>query len=40
MPKANIIVPNPTVPPNFHPKKTTITSIVDLTNAIGFPVIL
>ena len=35
MPKANKIVPNPAVPPNSQPKKTTLTSIIALISATG-----
>lgn len=35
IPKANIMVPIPTIPPRFHPIKITVISIPLLTHAIG-----
>ena len=40
MPTAKNMVPIPAFPPNSQPNKTTVISIMDRTQAIGFPVTL
>ena len=40
MPIAKKTVPIPAFPPNTQPNKTTVISIIDRTDAIGFPVTL